>query len=261
MATLLDVIQKQKKDPAVGGGQAEATASLLRAKSGKAGGTGSTPKMSTLQESQAVTANQAAQGELAQQAQTTELGLQQKEAGIKQQESQEIAKLTEKSKDIVAAGQRQTAALLGQLARGNKKIESSREISDIEKAGFMVRLDNEKYVDQLNNEAALEGLEDDLQFKNALARSEFAGSIQLARDEAKFLEQLNMDYNEFEEYMGNMSIEDIVADLEATDKWNSDQAKAKSDLTRDILSVGTLGLLSPPARREGGKLWNKWTGK
>jgi hypothetical protein len=164
MANLLEALQPQMQDTTSG------LATLLRAKSGKAV-SGPSTALSTQQE-QAALAQTAQQMEPIKQAAATQQMAQEQQAReVQQRAGQQQAEIAQAREANKMQTQLRTDQMLQELEQGRGRIDLVKYQSNLEQVGQSLRLSNREYVDNLQREGARARLNDELQFKEQLARS------------------------------------------------------------------------------------------
>lgn len=92
----------------------------------------------------------------------------------KQQQQQSLASKVE-------AFHQQQLDMVDQYARGQKEVNSLRDIANIEQVGALARLNNAKYVEELENIGTRERLDDDARWKEAYYNQLFSDNAELAK--------------------------------------------------------------------------------
>jgi hypothetical protein len=224
MATLLETIRNNMQQAGAAPkpqatevdttGQAQ---KLLQAKSGKAVSPGTSPRISNVgeqvQTQQAQLARQqvAAQAQQAAQQFQTQAGLQQKQLQQAEQGSQFETQKVET--DFL----RNEDAVLDQYLRGQKQLNVQKDKAQFEQLGFQLRLTNTQYIDNLKREAAKAQLDNDLKFKEEMARTVFSEEHGMFTDNLEFRSALFADKSQFRDMMAEMDLNYAVqmAEFEA----------------------------------------------
>lgn len=209
MASLLDVI-RSNQGQAVGQqapmeDQTQRAAKLLQAKKGKALPTGDLGS-SSLGEQQAVVGTQQKLQELAVPAQAAQLGLEQKEAGIEQARQQQLGGIEQGRRLNTVQTKIQIDNSLNELQRQLGSIDQSREEAQKEQIAFMLRMDNKEYIDQLKLEGDRARLDNQLTFKENLAKDVFANNEALLRSDLNNKSILDATQRDFDKAMNNMKV-------------------------------------------------------
>ena len=100
----------------------------------------------------------------------------------------------------------QSAALLGNLRRSEQQLDFNRDAAKIEQIGFTLRLNNDKYINQLNDMGTRARLDDAAVFQEELLRSVFADEIELLNSDLDFKRLLTLDNNAFLKELADMDI-------------------------------------------------------
>lgn len=226
--TLMDTIRGNLEQP---GGQSqqadqtERTQSLLRAKLGKAGGIGTTPRISSIQEQQAQQ-----QTRLGQQRQQTEgmlrgAELGQQERAIQVREQEQLADIGERRQDIEQRFNLQSSNILSELEREGRKLDDKRQTAKMEQLGFQLRLQDKAYLADLEREGRRARLDDSLSFKEQLAKDNFADMEELFRDKIDFRQLANMSDREFKEELARMDANYAMEMAHEAEKQQAKMAK------------------------------------
>jgi hypothetical protein len=208
MKTLAETLNKQLNTPTPAPtlGQTEQAQGLLRAKVG-AGQTGTEgPRRSSIQETAAAqdTQSQLAQGALSNKLQGKQLLQAEEEQAVKTE--QQFLNLNEDKENMRAQMARQTAEILNQFESGIKQLDSQKDKAALEQVGFMLRLQDDKYVADLNQNAQRIGLENDLKFKEEITRAAFEDDMDIFKNNIEFQTFMNMDRRQFEVQVAQMDI-------------------------------------------------------
>lgn len=230
MANLFDTVQQNTQAAASEATSAPKEASeqnktgqvqrLLQAKSGKAVGSGSTPRASNVAEQQA-NATGAAQGQqLAQQVQAGNTALatnvQQQGQAIEQQKEEQTFEAAKVESDFL----RNEDAVLDQYLQGTKKLDLTKDKAKFEQIGFQMRLADQQYIDTLNREGKRARLDNDVAFRNEMARTVFSDELDMFHDNLDFRSAIFADKLDFNEKMAAMNIDDALQ----VAKMNANQA-------------------------------------
>lgn len=198
MANLLQTI-RQNSQPQEQGvtDETQKLQTLLRAKSGKAlAGPGVVS--SNLGEQQAVAnTNQQIQQEVAPQAAIQNAGLEQQQAGIQQQEQQQRSDIAQSRRFDTLQTRIKTDQILSDLERNKGKIDLARDGARLEQLGSNLRLENQKYVQDLQREGSRARLNDELAFREATARATMGNNMEIMNksiDNNTFLKANDRDF-------------------------------------------------------------------
>lgn len=232
MASLLDVI-RQNSNKTVDPNQAQMTdqtdlaSKLLRAKSGKAVGSGDTGA-SNLGEASAVATTQQGLKQLGTQAQVQNQGVEQAAAGQQQQLDQAKSGIDQSRRFDTIQTKLQTNQVLNDLERNKGQIDLNKQKGAMEQVGNNLRLQNQQYVDNLQREGKKARLDNELEFKTQLANDVIGAKTSLFKDQMTANQLLDLDNNAFKKQLGNMSIDAA---------WGMWKDNAKAANTRGIYSA------------------------
>lgn len=240
MATLLDAINSNTNSALKPQGVQDNTAKLsqmLRAKSGKAGAAPATAQ-SNLQEQQAVVqTNQQIQQQVApaaaiqQEAQAQDMAGVQQAGNIQQQEVQQARRENEVRTRL------QTNEMLSNFENNKSELAGRRNISQIEQLGQNIRLENKKYVDDLQRKGQEARLNDDQGFREALTQSELSNAQIILGTKLKNNSILSATDRDYSRVLAQMGIDD------AYKMFRDDQKAAReSALYTGIGALATAGI-------------------
>lgn len=235
MANLLEALQPQMQDTT------SQLSGLLRAKSGKAV---SAPAgaLSTQQEQAAVAQAGQAMQPVQQAAAMQQAEQQQQARGIEQQVGQQQAEITQSRQANQLKTQLQSQQLLQDLEQNKGKIDMARYQASMEQLGQNLRLSNQKYVDNLQREGSRARLNDDLQFREQLARSVMADNKSLLEKQLGNKSILAANDREFSIAMAKMGVQDAWSMFQNEGKAQQQAAQwttGASVLTSGLASYGT----------------------
>jgi len=204
--TLLDTIKSNLAAPAVSGlgmeDRGETTQNLLRAKLGKASTDSGLARASSMQEQQALSQGRLGVRAVAQEGQLKSQEIQQASREVEQETEQKFLNIGDQLKDVQNKFALQSDEIMQDYARSKKDLTASEERARIEQLGVMLRLQNDMYIADLENEGQRARLDNDLSFKQEMAKSVFEDDEELFRNklimrsvtdasEREFREQLN----------------------------------------------------------------------
>ena len=235
MADLLSAIQGNTQSSTAPQGQTNQTqglADLLRAKSGKAG-VGPSTALSNQQEQSAVSqGNQQLQG-VQQQSNLQTQGQQQQMAGVQQQTQAQLTGIGQERQQNTQQTNIKTSDMLQNLEQQKGKISQDQYAAQMAQVGQNMRLDNQKYTDQLALEGDRARLNDSNSFKENLQQATFndlQGVLQKQLGDAAVLDQ---NANTFSMKMGT---------LKTDDAYNMFQSAMQNEKDRAIwTAAGSLG--------------------
>jgi len=241
MTSLMDTIKTEMGGPAAKPkpelGTTNQISKLLAAKSGKAmipGASG--PRQSALGERIAARETELGQKALGEQATITGEQQAQQSADITQRSEQQDTRFEEQRATQRATFDRQANTLLDNFIRDNKVLETSKDIQNIEQVGAGLRLNNKKYIDNLQMEGQKSRLDDKLEFKAKLAQDIFADSEDLLMSQYSFDTIMKADDREFAEEIGKI---DAAAALDmASKEIDAANAQAKWGAVAGAVDAG-----------------------
>lgn len=240
MPTLLQAIKGQMDSVAVPGAtsETETLQQLMRAKGGRAlPSTSATPKMSNLGEQAANDQSIAQAGAQQQEAKLATAGVGAAIAGAETATTNKLAGISaERQAQKQSFKDRETGLLL-ELKQGQDGINLERDKAKLEQLGFTSRLSSESYVQELNQAAAEQRLEDELGFKAALASDIFKSELDLLKTGLNYAEMLSSDQNRWDEMLGSMSLEFAMQIASGKQKAANTQAVYTS--AGNVVSTGT----------------------
>ncbi len=220
--SLLDKLKENMTQPAQAPqvNQTSRVRDLLAAKSGKAGPGG--PKRVNTAEIAATQATQAASKALQQQGEIGAEQLAQTSADIEQNRQQQLTQQTQTLKEQQSQFDRQSDNILNQFERGQKSLQNSKDIADLEQLGFQARLD------------------DDLSFKTQLAKEQWSSDIALFQDKVKMREMIDADNRVFLEEVSKIDINSALelAESEAKQANTESMIQGVSGLASGAIQYG-----------------------
>jgi len=168
---------------------------------------GQTPQMSSLGERLASlqTLNQAK--EVTQQAQLQGVSLDQQKEQMQQEFSQANTQLNENQ---VAANEQFNQQLKGMLFEQENQLRSldlTKDKARMEQMGFMLRLGNTQYVDQLQSEGKKARLDNSVSFNENLQRSIFADEMDLFSNSLEFRNYMYSDARDAQKQLADLDID------------------------------------------------------
>ena len=241
--SLLDKLKENMTQPAQAPqvNQTSRVRDLLAAKSGKAGaaGTGG-PKRVNTAERAAVQQTQAASKALQQQGAIGAEQLAQTSADIEQNRQHQLTQQTQTLKEQQSQFDRQSDNILNQFERGQKSLQNSKDIQELEQLGFQARLESEQYVNQLQLEGDRLRLDDSLAFKTQLAKEQWSSNIALFQDKIKVKEMIDADNRTFLEEVSKIDINSALEIAEAGIKQANIEAQmgALGNIASSAVSYG-----------------------
>lgn len=226
MASLLDTIRNNSNKTLSTQMQPQVTdetqkaATLLRAKSGKAGGGGAVAQ-SNLGEQAAATAGATAMAtEVAPAAAIQTAAIGQQESAQNQQAQAQQADIKQGMKFNTLQTKMKTDEILNQLSQGNREIDINRDAAALEQVGSNLRLSTQKYTDDLQREGEYARLDQGNRFAVEFAASVLADSGEFADQSRTNASILAGNDREFRDSVSNMDM------ATAYQMFNSQQAAA-----------------------------------
>lgn len=214
---------------------------LLRAKSGKAV-PGSEVAASNLGEQQAVAqGNQQIQTQVAPAIQMQQAGQEAQSAGIQQQEEQQVQQIEQTRKFDNIQNKLKTQQLLNDLERDKGRIDLARDKARLEQVGAQLRLQDKKYIDNLQREGQKARLGDSINFQESMAQSVLGSNKELLEKNLGNKSILDVNDRDFQKSLAQMGASDAY-------KMFKDDAKAQKERA---LYTGIGGLVSAGAGAYG----------
>lgn len=202
MANLLDTIRQNSQtiagQPAANTDQTQQVGTLLRAKSGTTS-TGGDFSGSNLGEQQAVSqTNNTLQNVIQPQNQIAQANLAQQSSAQNQQAGIQQGQIAQTNKANTIQTQLQTNSILQQFEQGKGQLKLDENTAAANQIATNLRLQNQQYVDQLNNAAAKDRIDSGNNFKVALEQSIMGDNTQLLKQKLgnqSILDVNNTDFN------------------------------------------------------------------
>lgn len=195
---------------ATGGDQTQQTAQLMGvAQTGKdlGPGIGGQAKLSALGERLA-NVNTLMSASALQQAGSMQSEAQQQQAEAQQQQTQgQMRQLSQEHLDQVESFNNQLSGIMQNKADEIQRMVLSDDKSKVEQVGLMLRLGNDKYMDQLSAAATRARLDNQASFQIALNTSVFAQETQLLGSSLEFRNYLQADRRAATDQLANMDID------------------------------------------------------
>lgn len=188
-------------------GQTEAVERISRAASGRALTQDAGPSRSRQAEKAVASQVEKGQRALQEQVQMEAIGQAQQTKAM-----QDKAKLDSKilSSDRLDMQEKflakQKEIITGFINEG-RKLDLNKDKAKAEQAGFMMRLNTDYYLTDLNDEANRALLQDEIEFKEELARTLFQEELDLFNDDLDFRAMINADEREFGLDVANINID------------------------------------------------------
>ena len=144
---------------------------------------------------------------LQRQAGIQQTGLEQQEAA---QQQDQVNQLAQVSQQRVAMNEDFTNKVAGILQDTNNQLANITQADDksrAEQTGFMLRLSNTKYTDQLQNEATKSRLDNQVVFNEAMQKSIFTDETNLFSSSLEFRSMLSADQRSATAQMANINLD------------------------------------------------------
>lgn len=236
MAALLDILrrkQQQVTQPQVQPNVQQDIMQTIQAKSGKAALSSGGPAISDIQQragqlqGQAALQQQAQAGELQQQQLQTQQQAQEQQA---QQAAQEITLKIKANQDQF---NNQVNAILNDVARNERKLDQHEKQARLEQAGFLLRIQNDDYINNLQRTGQLRRLNNEANFQEELRKAALEDDYQLYKDNIEFQKLMDADDRTFKTEINQMKLDQA---------WDIFQTQAKGEQMRNIFTgIGAIG--------------------
>jgi hypothetical protein len=197
------------------------------AQTGRIGSTeAATPAQTNLQE-------QLAQSQIQEQtdvemAQFTQQQQAQEQQRLEQEQADKIdnEQLFQKRLDIRQQMQSDVSRIMNGLVQAGKELDYNRNKAEVEYVGSLMRLSNDKYIDDLQREGQRARIGSEYLFKQALMESTFKAEKQAIQSDLMFRKMMGADKREFETLLAQMSVDQALALAEA----GADQAAIQANI-------------------------------
>lgn len=191
--------------------QTARTAELLRAKSGKAVGPTSGPKISALGEEQATAAGRADLSQVMKQGQVAAENVAMREEDQARREELSRRELELTRKEINQNFDQKRAAVETELKKAVRENDVRRAERAAQQVGFEARLNSDKYIHQLQLNGDRARLDNELAFDEALRSDIFGEYNDLFRQGILNNEMLGADAREFQMQIARIDLESAMA--------------------------------------------------
>jgi len=186
-------------------GQTEQAQSLLRTKLGKANtSTGAAPRTSAVGEATAARQTQLGGEQLQQQGQVQAQQIQQQQTDLQAKEQENVKDILSKRADLKQNFDLTTENLLQDAERNRQRLDTDEYKAKMEQVGFNIRLGNKQYTDTLEREAANQRLDNDIQFKYAMADQIFKDEQETLEEFLDFQRLIDADERGYQEELSQM---------------------------------------------------------
>jgi hypothetical protein len=122
-----------------------------------------------------------------------------------------LDQLTEQQASQVQQYRQKAVSILDSLNRNRQQLSFAKQKSAVEQAGFLSRLSNKKYVDELHTAGKRQRLDEMSNFKNAVLESTFKDMEDLMQSDLAFRRAMGADAREFAKYMATMDLDTALA--------------------------------------------------
>jgi len=213
-------------------GQTEAVEKISRAASGKALPSGVGPSRSRQTEKQVASQVEQGQRALQEQIQAEAVGQAQQTRAMQEQAKFENKLLSQQQLDMQDKFIVKQQEILSSFVRSGRELDLRKDKAKAEQLGFMMRLNTDYYLTDLNDEANRAMLQDDIEFEEELARTLFNEELDLFNDDLDFRALIKADKREFDIEIANWNVEMAIKMAET---------EAKEASQRQLWSgIGTL---------------------
>lgn len=221
-------------------GAQEQTQQLTRATTGKAVGSGTTPGLSTQQQQAAAqqTMQQQRQVQLKQQEVSGALAAGEKQ--IQQEQRQAKREFTQREVQVKEQAYQKLGMLLDDMAKKSDQLGLAKNKAQVEQAGFLLRLNNEKYITRLEVEGRKSRLNDEIRFKEALTQSIFAEERELFKSSLQFQSLVRAEGREFKEELAMLDLDQAmeIAQMNADNANEKAKWEAIGGIITGAVSIG-----------------------
>lgn len=249
MANLLKNVQNSLQGPGqsqqpMGTPSGLATEQALqagRAASGKAVQPGQGPKIDTTLERASAVQGQQAQQQVIQQTQAQQAALQAQEQQQKQTFRLELRSQAERKISVKSEAIQKIQTILDSYEKRNIEFDLTRQEADVEQAKFLIRLQDDQYMEQLRIAGARERLDDEFVFNVSLTESVFGEYYQMAVDQVGFDRILNTSRRDWEAELKMMEVKHELwqKDMDIKTKNATAKYSAMTSMTSEVLKGGT----------------------
>lgn len=185
----------------------EAAKRILGAASGGPLTGAAAPIKSGIREATVQQAAQAQTAEAQEKAKLAEAKQKQQEAEIANQLSEEALRIKEQALSTKQQFAAKANSLIQDLRQNMGRIDVQREEAKMKQLGFLLRLNNEKYVSRLQSEGARKRLTNMESFKDEVINTVFQNQLELADSDLRFKQLLRADERNFQRQAAEMDID------------------------------------------------------
>jgi len=134
----------------------------------------------------------------------------QEDRSITQEKRGDEADFLVKSKALTQGQAIRKNEILESIRQGTMSLDMDKFVAEKEQLGFQIRLENDKYVSSLENEARRAGIVNDATFRTALQEDIWGEEMDLFKDRVSFAEMTSASNRDFERMISNMSLDDAM---------------------------------------------------
>lgn len=199
--SLLDTIRGNlagTKSTAPALGQTEQVRGLIQAKSGKQTTPTSTPRQSGMKERMAAQQARLGGQQLQEQGKMQAAQLGEQQADITQRGQQQEQATEQSKQEMKQRADRQIFNTLQDFSRGMRTLENREDIAAMEQVGFLARLENRQYIDNLQKAGRQNRLTDSLSFKEEAAKQMFANHERIVENDLAFQALIQANDRDFQ---------------------------------------------------------------
>jgi len=204
-------------------GQTEQIEKLSRAASGKAVTGGVGPSRSRQAEKQVASQVQAGQRALQEQIQAEALGQAQQTKALQEKTAFENKLLSQEKLDMQDKFIVKQQEILSSFVRSGRELDLKKDKARAEQLGFMMRLNTDYYLTDLQDEADRAMLHDQISFEEELSRTLFNEELDLFNDNLDFRAMIAADEREFDLEIGQWNIDQAIKMAESSSRTASEQ--------------------------------------
>lgn len=188
------------------------------------------------------------QTQVSQEAAAKEVELDQQRKAQELEAAAEGMRLNEQALTMKQNFQQKAESLVSEYLQNMKKIETQRDQAKMEVASFLLRLSNDKYLNNLKVHGAKARLENNLKFNEELQRSIWSDEIELLNGDLNFKSLLRADERQFERDVANIDLNTAIA--LATTASDVENYKRISSGMVDVVKTGAenFDTLSAPVK-------------
>lgn len=207
--TLADIIKRRlgtAEAPVPAADATQQQAQVLGAKAGKAAPVAEGVQQTNIGEQQQAQVNQQQLGQIAEEGRIK--GAEQEQQGLEQKQSYALAgrELDQKRAQVQQSAQRNFSQIEKEHQMAGNSLDFEKQKALAEQAGFVARLNNEKYVTALQNVAERQRLDSAAAIKDKLVKDAFSDEMAATRNASSFSRILDEGEREWQQRLGEMDI-------------------------------------------------------